>query len=541
MLRNSKRRAVEVGATPALGFSAVLCLSIMVGMPSRLEAQIVPEILDAGAGDCTNILFGQSLALSGALAVLGAPRASSKDCRSANEGRVFVYERNASTASWKQLAQIENPGSNGLFGAHVAIHGRTIVASEHYGRTNRPTAYVFEEVGSAWKSVALVVPIQASITACAISDRFIFLGCAEAQPGQVLIYEKPVGGWLSVSSHTHRAALSQPQATAPYFGSDISVSGDRLAVRSVAAQSSRWTGSTAHFYDLVISSWFSSGSFTGLHVVGGWPNGGVDIDGDIAVLGNGSGGVHVLARETSGWKQRDLLSGKSDFGVDVALSRDVATAGRVLVASPTTNVAYVYDPVDPKKLDTWTTRELPSPCTYTGFGRKLAMDGSIAVIPLALSDNHCGPRRLCWAYELGGGYLRGTVTPFGISCPGTGGKRPNHGGTGSPDIGNRFALTVQNTRPLTASWLFIGALKLDAKLDRIGMDGCSLYTAPIINLGVGIDNSGSWSLTLPVPFDRGFVGAKLVTQVIVFDPGAPHSFKLVATNGLVLTIGGHGS
>jgi len=107
---------------------------------------------DAGAGDH----FGQSVSVSGDVAVVGAPF----------DGSVYLYRFNGST--WVQEAKLANPDAQfDLFGGSVSVSGNVAVVGA--GRDDCAagygcgSAYVYRFSGSAWTQ-------QAKLTASDAAD-----------------------------------------------------------------------------------------------------------------------------------------------------------------------------------------------------------------------------------------------------------------------------------------------------------------------------------------------------------------------------------
>jgi hypothetical protein len=102
--------------------------------------------VDTVAGDW----FGESVAISGSLAIVGAGNAASA------AGRVYVFTK--TVTGWKQTAELK--GSDTLsgddFGGSVAVSGTTAVvgASGHAGAAGR--AYVFTRTATGWTQAAEV-------------------------------------------------------------------------------------------------------------------------------------------------------------------------------------------------------------------------------------------------------------------------------------------------------------------------------------------------------------------------------------------------
>jgi hypothetical protein len=115
----------------------------------NLEQTLAPTFVEANGG------FGDSVALSGDLAVVGEPRGSgSSPLRGREVGIAYAYERTGT--SWGPAIELQYPVPYklGRYGTGVATDGTTIVvgAPGHPSglKANAGTAYAFAKDGSRW-------------------------------------------------------------------------------------------------------------------------------------------------------------------------------------------------------------------------------------------------------------------------------------------------------------------------------------------------------------------------------------------------------
>lgn len=217
--------------------------------------------------------FGWSVAISGDIAVVGAPYESSSSNVVNGEplnniffaaGAAYVFRRVDGT--WTQEAYLKpsNPGSQDLFGYSVAIDGESVVVGspedDSSNTETTPTAadnllpdsgvlYVFEKLGDKWQQTALLKPSAAHekygfgnqvsiknnrITSGAWLDRSASPGINFKQKnsnapesGAAYLFEKSGSGWVE----KYYIKSSNP---APFdrFGFSSILSGDRLVVAS---------------------------------------------------------------------------------------------------------------------------------------------------------------------------------------------------------------------------------------------------------------------------------------------------------------------
>jgi hypothetical protein len=102
--------------------------------------------------------FGQTVAISGTVAVVGAPE---DDDLGRESGSVYIFERSSSDGSWIQVAKLtaSDGEGNDLFGSAVAIAGDTVIIGasghSHQDVNNTGAAYVFvRQPDGSWNETA---------------------------------------------------------------------------------------------------------------------------------------------------------------------------------------------------------------------------------------------------------------------------------------------------------------------------------------------------------------------------------------------------
>ena len=128
-------------------FACLVCLLVLSGVLALLGALPAPAAAleqkliasDGAAGD----LLGQSVAIDGDTAVVGAPDANGE------RGAVYVYQRAGN--GWAQTAKLSASDAGFDFlGDSVAIEGDTIVAGAPGGTfANKGSVYTFARAGAA--------------------------------------------------------------------------------------------------------------------------------------------------------------------------------------------------------------------------------------------------------------------------------------------------------------------------------------------------------------------------------------------------------
>jgi chitodextrinase len=126
------------------------------------------------------------------------------------------------------------------------------------------------------------------------------------------------------------------------------------------------------------------------------------------------------------------------------------------------------------------------------------------------------------------------VTPFGVGCPGYGGRAPSLSTVGLPSVCNSsFALRVAAARPASAT---VFALATGETVYSFG-PGCEWYLLGLFATGTRTtDAAGVAQIPLPIDADPSQVGRRFVAQAFALDPqGGIVGFA--GSNGLRLTVG----
>jgi ELWxxDGT repeat protein len=168
-------------------------------------------------------------------------------------------------------------------------------------------------------------------------------------------------------------------------------------------------------------------------------------------------------------------------------------------------------------LNPGTGSSFPLPWTLAGpFLLVSADDGTSGREPFIMPSIACG-------------------VPYGIGCPGTGGRTPVIAAGGVPRIGNAsFGFRVSQARPGSSAFLFVGFSATDLVLGS----GCVLYVnlSPLfLGFAAATDGSGVGFVPVPVPGEPLLAGHQLFAQFAVLDPASPFS-GLALTSGLKIVL-----
>lgn len=263
----------------------------------ELEALFSPDLLREND-------FGSAVAVSGDIAIVGAPGASAGSTTRA--GAAYVFVRSAFRWKLEQELYASDQQAGDRFGSDVALFGNTALIgspeADVAGMANAGAAYVFVRSGSAWtQEQKITAPSPAA------NKRF-----------------------SRVALHADTAALSGNSGATDGTVSVFVRSGTTWGLQQTLAASDRgaFSGSVALFEDTLIV---------------GAPS--ADLGGKID-----AGAAYVFVRSGTTWTEQQKLTAsdaaaRDQFGLDVALSRDSAIVGAYLADLPNkadAGAAYVF-------------------------------------------------------------------------------------------------------------------------------------------------------------------------------------------------------
>jgi uncharacterized repeat protein (TIGR01451 family) len=297
------------------------------------------------AGDpFTGYLFGQSVALFGDTAIVGAPQTSTAD----GAGAAYVFVRSGNTWSWQASLAASPLVPSGGFGTAVSVFQDTAVV----GAAPSSTAYAFTRSGTSWTFRQRVIPMDGAPAdafgaSLVVDGDTLFIGSplhdlpGGPDAGAVYVFEWWMGvAWLQ----RQKLQASNPSAAAE-FGRSLSVSGDTLVV--------------------------------------GAPG--------------GAGSAYVFTRTGTLWTEQQRLSASDgaagdQFGEAVAATGNIALVGASSddnEVGPDAGAAYVFF----RSGTRWSEVQkllAPDATTGDGFGRSVSLSGGTALVGEPTDDTSNG-------------------------------------------------------------------------------------------------------------------------------------------------------
>ncbi|MBI4705330.1 MAG: hypothetical protein HY744_29850 [Deltaproteobacteria bacterium] len=365
------------------------------------------------AGDATTgDLFGFSVALRGATALLGAP---SNPLYGTTAGSVYVFAH--TEASWtqsQQLAASDSATGDG-FGWSLALDGDAAIV----GATMDPgidkdfpgpgAAYLFARSGGQWAQVQKVAPAGGVRDAfgiwVALDGGTAVVGASHsddcgADSGSVYVFVHEGDSWTQQAK-----LLASDCAKEDHFGIAVDVDGETIIVGALTDDDNGPSSGSAYVYVRSGGVWTEQAKLVASDGSPGDKLGwSVALRGDAAIVGAAydsdlgvkAGSAYAFVRSAGAWTEEAKLVASDAapgamFGVAVAVDADAALVG----ASQTTDelhpgpgAAYVFA----RSGDIWTEQQklAANPAGDYALGRTVAWDGARALLG-APADPGNGP------------------------------------------------------------------------------------------------------------------------------------------------------
>jgi hypothetical protein len=321
------------------------------------ETKLLPTPIGLG-GDFTN--FGESIAIEGDTAVLGAPNMDS-------HGLAYIY--NYDGAIWNEVAILRpsDGRSEDQFGISVSISNNRILIGSSHNSSNEilasGSAYIFEKVNGEWS--------QSHKLNCSAVERFGRFGHAVSlvgnraaigaydsynpanEEGLVCIFDFNNGKWVESQ------VLYTEDSQSKYFGHSLDLSENRIIIGDYRDSSNGSISGAAYIFDFENESWILKQKLFADEIESfdyfGYS---VSVNGDKALIGargdddlkSASGAAFVFELNNDVWQQKQKLLPSDGielglFGYSVNLISNRAYIGSPGIDSTNNynGAVYVFD------------------------------------------------------------------------------------------------------------------------------------------------------------------------------------------------------
>ncbi len=381
-----------------------------------------------------NDLFGYSVAVSGDVAVVGAPET--------NVGAAYVFVRAGSSWSLQQelLANDGLPGD--IFGLSVAVDGETAVvgATRMYSTNGTGAAYVFTRSGTFWSQQAELGASDGVMgdgfgSAVAVSGDVAIVGAANraTSKGAAYVFTRSGSSWSQ-----QQALTANDGAENELFAWSVGLSGDTAIVGAYGKASYQ---GAAYVFVRSGSSWLQQQELTANDGAANDSFGGsVGVNGDTAIVGaygkaSFQGAAYVFVRSGSSWLQQQELTANDGvahdvFGTSVAVSGDTALVGAPGQESTMNGKGYGFV----RSGSSWSQQqELTSSGLVGTFGRSVALSGDTAVVG---APKEASSKGAAYVFAPSGGSSTGGAGGGSSATTGSGGSSTGLGGSSTGSGGS---------------------------------------------------------------------------------------------------------
>ncbi len=194
--------------------------------------------------------FGSGVAVSGDTLVIGVPGASIECNGAPSCGAAYIYT--APGGDWGSLTQVAtltqaNGGADDVFGAGVAISGKTVAVGGFDSTTGTDAVYIFVEPSTGWADMTQTATLSLNdqyaqgIVRVAMDGGTVVAGVPFSpsyqgvyEGGAAYAFVEPAGGWTNMNP-TAQLVTTGSGKTLFGFGCSVSVSGPAILVGAEAA------------------------------------------------------------------------------------------------------------------------------------------------------------------------------------------------------------------------------------------------------------------------------------------------------------------
>jgi hypothetical protein len=308
--------------------------------------------------------FGSSVAVSGNIAVIGAP--------SSSPGAAYVFVFSGGSWSEQQKLTASDAASNDAFGVSVAVSGSTLVVGASGQNSNRGAAYVFVQNGSSWSQ-------QQKLTASdgvagdgfgysvSISGNKVLVGASEknTNTGAAYVFVSSNGTWSQ-----QQVLNSSNSISGDVFGVAVSISGN---IALVGASEHNHGQGAAYTFTTNGTVWMLQQELTASDgAAGAFFGQAVSLSGATAVIGASQSAMHgeayIFSENQDVWSQQLVLVA-SDASNNAGFGNSVSISGKVALVGAQNGAAYIFAG------KTWLQQ-----AEVTNSGTSVAVNGGAALV-----------------------------------------------------------------------------------------------------------------------------------------------------------------
>lgn len=328
----------------------------------------------------------------------------------------FAFTTFAKAQEWSEMQKVlPDPYQNCTYfyyGNSVAVNGNIAVVGAPYSYNMSGVAYVYEHIAGIWLNVAMLTTSDPAFTdnfgiSVSVSGDVIVVGAQNkdntyTNSGAVYVFEKPATGWTNATETAK--LIASDQAYNDYLGYSVSIDGNTIAAGSYADDDMGSNSGSVYIFEKTGAHWVN-GTETAKLLASDGASGdsfgrSVAISGSTVVVGayqhdNGmtnNGSAYVFEKPLTGWVSMTETarltasdaSASDYFGYAVAVKGNTVavTANMKDYNGTDAGMAYVFE----KPVSGWaTTTETAKlytagPASYRMFGASISMSDNAIVV-----------------------------------------------------------------------------------------------------------------------------------------------------------------
>ena len=307
------------------------------GMNWRQSAKL------SASDGATDDEFGYSVSLSGDRALVGARWDDDNGSRS---GSAYVFDYDGMNWSQSQKLTASDGAKDDFFGHSVSLSGDRALVGAYRDSDNGSrsgSAYVFDYDGMSWSQSAKLVATDGatndyfSSSVSLSGDRVLVSAGGDDDngfdSGSAYVFDYDGINWTQSAK-----LIASDGASYDYFGSSVSISGDRALVGARGDDDNGFDSGSAYVFDYDGMNWIQSAKLVATDGASyDFFGSSVSLSGDRALMGAlghylDSGSAYVFDYDGLNWTQSDKLTQDNVvvadyFGVSVSLSGNHALVG----------------------------------------------------------------------------------------------------------------------------------------------------------------------------------------------------------------------
>ncbi len=352
--------------------------------------------------------FGQNVAVSGTLAIVGAP---GDNHMGDNAGSAYIYEY--SGGKWQYVTQLyaSDAAEDDAFGSSVAIDGTHILVGAPRDDNNTGSVYAFQSSGGVWTQIQKITASDAAVNthfgnAVDISGTRAIIGSVFATGNASLTGAAYMFSFNGTIWNQTGKVYSADGVAYERFGHSVAIDGTLSVVGAPYDEDNgSRSGSVFVYYPDKTGVWRLDEKLTASDG-SAWDEFGtsVDIDGDYLIAGApiawgsvlDSGAAYAFHRISAVWYEEDKLvpsvSADIDFGIAVSISGSKAVIGAYgydLPGGTGINVGEAF--CFTRSGTDWTETQILTDSEanqYDYFGTSVGIDGNHILCGAPEEDSH---------------------------------------------------------------------------------------------------------------------------------------------------------